>query len=299
MEANPDRFLRYDPARRAARRRGRAGALPARRRNGTWFSSRTPRRASTPSCARSNSGPATRSSPPRIPTTRCARRSARSAGAPGRSCGGPNCFAGPECEKHLVRIQSRKNSANEPRLLVLDHIASPTGLIFPVKRLAALARARGVRVLVDGAHAPGQLALDIPSLGVDWYAGNCHKWLFAPKGCGFLWARRERAGGHPPAGHLARLRQGLRRGIRLDRHARLFGLAGGSGRHCISFSELGPASHQSATTTTSSVQKAKEVSHGLEHAARRPAGTARLDDGDPPAGAPAAPRSAAAHGRNG
>ncbi len=85
------------------------------------------------------------------------------------------------------------------KLLVLDHIASPTGLIFPVKRLAALARARGAKVLVDGAHAPGQLTLDIPSLGVDWYAGNCHKWLFAPKGCGFLWSRRSaQAGIHPP-----------------------------------------------------------------------------------------------------
>jgi isopenicillin-N epimerase len=85
------------------------------------------------------------------------------------------------------------------RLVVLDHIASPTGLVFPVKRLAALARAHGAKVLVDGAHAPGQLELDIPSLGVDWYAGNCHKWLFAPKGCGFLWTReRSQAGIHPP-----------------------------------------------------------------------------------------------------
>ena len=85
------------------------------------------------------------------------------------------------------------------KLVVLDHITSLTGLIFPVKRLAALARARGAKVLVDGAHAPGQLALDIPSLGVDWYAGNCHKWLFAPKGCGFLWAKRSaQAGLHPP-----------------------------------------------------------------------------------------------------
>jgi isopenicillin-N epimerase len=85
------------------------------------------------------------------------------------------------------------------KLVVMDHISSPTGLVFPVKRVAAAARARGAKVLVDGAHAPGQLALDIPSLGVDWYAGNCHKWLFAPKGCGFLWARRgAQAGIHPP-----------------------------------------------------------------------------------------------------
>jgi len=98
----------------------------------------------------------------------------------------------------VVPIEKRIN--RRTKLLVLDHIASPTGLIFPVKRLAQMARARGIRVLVDGAHAPGQLDLDIPSLGVDWYAGNCHKWLYAPKGSAFLWARAGvQAGLHPPA----------------------------------------------------------------------------------------------------
>ena len=85
------------------------------------------------------------------------------------------------------------------KLVVLDHISSPTGLIFPVQRLAAAARALGARVMIDGAHGPGQIPLDIPSLGAHWYAGNCHKWLFAPKGCGFLWSRASAQPGiHPP-----------------------------------------------------------------------------------------------------
>jgi isopenicillin-N epimerase len=74
------------------------------------------------------------------------------------------------------------------RLVILDHITSPTAVIFPVAELCAMCRAAGARVLVDGAHAPGMLALDVPAIGADWYVGNCHKWLMAPKGSGFLWA---------------------------------------------------------------------------------------------------------------
>jgi isopenicillin-N epimerase len=72
-------------------------------------------------------------------------------------------------------------------------------MIFPLAAIVAAAKARGVPVLVDGAHAPGQLALDMPALGADWYVGNCHKWLFAGKGCGFLWAApHARADLQPP-----------------------------------------------------------------------------------------------------
>jgi isopenicillin-N epimerase len=95
------------------------------------------------------------------------------------------------------------------RLLVIDHIASPTGLIFPVARLVEAARAKGARVLVDGAHAPGQLDLDLPSLGADWYVGNCHKWLFAPRGCAFLWAHPEAQRGLHPLSVSHRYGQGL------------------------------------------------------------------------------------------
>ena len=84
------------------------------------------------------------------------------------------------------------------RLAVLDHVTSKSALVLPIKRLAAACHAAGVPVLVDGAHAPGQVALDLPDIDADWYAGNCHKWLMAPKGCGFLYARPDRqAGIHP------------------------------------------------------------------------------------------------------
>jgi len=74
------------------------------------------------------------------------------------------------------------------RAVSFSHITSPTTLVLPAEEICAAARAAGALAIVDGAHVPGHQPLDIESLGADVYAGNCHKWLCAPKGAGFLWA---------------------------------------------------------------------------------------------------------------
>jgi isopenicillin-N epimerase len=84
------------------------------------------------------------------------------------------------------------------RVAVFDHISAESAVILPVVELIRTCRARGVRVLVDGAHVPGALPLDISSLGADWYTANLHKWAHAPRSCGILWARPEhQAALHP------------------------------------------------------------------------------------------------------
>lgn len=85
------------------------------------------------------------------------------------------------------------------KLAVVDHLSSNTALVLPIREIASLLRSRGVALLVDGAHAPAAIALDIPSIGADYYVANLHKWAFAPRSSGILWAPPERQKGLFPA----------------------------------------------------------------------------------------------------
>ena len=105
-------------------------------------------------------------------------------------------FPRPDADAVVASLQ--RALTPRTRLAVLDHITSASALVLPLRRMIAACQAASVPVLVDGAHAPAQVELELRGLGADWYTGNCHKWLCAPKGSAFLWAApRRQAALHP------------------------------------------------------------------------------------------------------
>lgn len=99
----------------------------------------------------------------------------------------PSPLAGPDDLLDALRA----HRSDRTRAVFVSHVTSETALVLPIAEIVAWARAEGLVAIVDGAHAPAQVPLDLTALGADFYAGNCHKWLCAPKGSGFLHVRPE------------------------------------------------------------------------------------------------------------
>jgi len=98
----------------------------------------------------------------------------------------------PVASSEVILEQLWRGVTERTKLIVISHISSPTALVFPVAEIARRAAAQGILTAVDGAHAPGQMDLNLAAIGADFYVGNAHKWLSASVGAGFLYARPDR-----------------------------------------------------------------------------------------------------------
>jgi len=96
-----------------------------------------------------------------------------------------------ESEQEVVDAVLAKIS-KQTRLLLIDHVTSQTGLVLPIQPIIDALASRGIDTLVDGAHAPGMIPLNVESVGAAYYTGNCHKWLCSPKTAGFLHVRKDK-----------------------------------------------------------------------------------------------------------
>ena len=97
----------------------------------------------------------------------------------------------PVTNPEQIIVQFWQAVTQKTKVIFISHIASPTSLIFPLELICQRAREHGILTIIDGAHAPGQIQVDLGSLQADFYIGNCHKWMLSPKGAGFIYARTE------------------------------------------------------------------------------------------------------------
>lgn len=119
--------------------------------------------------------------------TRAAEYTARVVGARLVTVDMPNLGAAPEAFVEAVADAITPRT----RVAIVDHLAARSALVLPIADIATMCRERGVALLADGAHVPGGIALDIGSLGVDFYTANLHKWAWVPRSSGILWASGE------------------------------------------------------------------------------------------------------------